>query len=151
MKSEEGQSLVIVAILLVVLVGLLGLVLDSAILFPQKGRLQAAADAGALAGAAMLRAGGSPLAVEEAAQNFARRNGASSCEVTISELVVTVKVGKAVSLTNMFASQSIVEAKASARVEPAPIVETPIPTPGPTPTLILTPTPTPTPVIRLIE
>ena len=52
-KEEDGQSLVMVALLFVVLLGFSALVIDVGTLYVTKAQLQNAADAGALAGAAV--------------------------------------------------------------------------------------------------
>ena len=69
-KEEDGQSLVMVALLFVVLLGFSALVIDVGMLYVTKAQLQNAADAGALAGAAV------PLSdtIEEA-EEYARSNG----------------------------------------------------------------------------
>lgn len=53
-KNEKGQSLVLVALSIAVLIGLAGIVVDGGKLFTTKSELQKAVDAGALAGATML-------------------------------------------------------------------------------------------------
>jgi len=53
-QREEGQSLIIVGALLVVLVGLIGLVVDAGNAYAQRRIVQNAADAAALAGSQML-------------------------------------------------------------------------------------------------
>ncbi|MBB6453316.1 hypothetical protein HNQ94_001764 [Salirhabdus euzebyi] len=53
-SNEKGQSIVLVVIMLVVLVGLAGLVIDGGRLYLAKSQLQKAVDAGALAGADMM-------------------------------------------------------------------------------------------------
>lgn len=57
MKEENGQSLVMVAIFIVVLLGFTGLVIDGGRLYLAKSQLQKAVDAGALAGADLMLEG----------------------------------------------------------------------------------------------
>lgn len=52
--NEEGQSLVLVALFLAILIGFAGLAIDGGRLYLSKSQLQKAADAGALAGAAVM-------------------------------------------------------------------------------------------------
>ena len=81
-KEEDGQSLVMVALLFVVLLGFSALVIDVGMLYVTKAELQNAADAGALAGAAV------PLidTIEEA-EEYARSNGVDD---TILGTTITV-------------------------------------------------------------
>ena len=69
-KEENGQSLVMVALLLVVLLSFSALVIDVGMLYVTKAQLQNAADAGALAGAAVPS---SDTIVK--AEEYARSNG----------------------------------------------------------------------------
>ncbi len=91
-KREEGQSLIIVGALLIVLVALVGLVVDAGNAYAQRRIVQNAADAAALAGAQMLghqddyQWGGDFLRnyqVIETVWDYANRNGASPDEVDI--------------------------------------------------------------------
>lgn len=81
-KEEDGQSLVMVALLLTVLLGFSALVIDVGTLYVTKAQLQSAADAGALAGAAV------PVSdtVTEA-KKYARANGVDD---TVSGTTITV-------------------------------------------------------------
>jgi len=81
-KEEDGQSLVMVALLFVVLLSFSALVIDVGMLYVTKAQLQNAADAGALAGAAV------PLSdtIEEA-EEYARSNGVDD---TVSGTTITV-------------------------------------------------------------
>src|SRR5580658_4608064 len=64
-KSEAGQSLIFVALLMFVLLAIMGLGIDMGYMRYQKGRLQEAADAGAIAGAGEVLYG--TTAVDDAA------------------------------------------------------------------------------------
>jgi hypothetical protein len=57
LKEEKGQSMVMVAVFLVVLIGFAGLAIDGGRLYLAKSQLQKAVDAGALAGADALLSG----------------------------------------------------------------------------------------------
>jgi hypothetical protein len=91
-SSERGQSLVIVALLLVVLIGMLALTLDGGYAYLQRRASQTAADAGALAGARELcETGDANLAVNRALEYTIDRNGALEAIATVEEGVVTVE------------------------------------------------------------
>lgn len=68
---EQGQSLVVVALMLVVLVGFLGLVLDGGNFWSQRRFLQNGADAGALAGARVYATTKDASQATAAARNYA--------------------------------------------------------------------------------
>jgi len=75
-NNEAGQVLVIVALLLVVLVGVMGLAIDMGYLRYMKRRLQTAADAAAIAGALALNScPGGCAAVTTAADSASGENG----------------------------------------------------------------------------
>ncbi len=91
-RREEGQSLIIVGALLIVLIALVGLVVDAGNAYAQRRIVQNATEAAALAGAQMLghqedyRWGGDFLRnyqVIEAVWDYAERNGASAEDVDI--------------------------------------------------------------------
>jgi hypothetical protein len=82
---ERGQTLALIAVMLVGLIGMLGLVLDGGNLYLHRRELQNAADAGALAGARVLAMDGTEAEADGAAQEYAVvRNEADSALVTIS-------------------------------------------------------------------
>jgi Putative Flp pilus-assembly TadE/G-like len=93
-RSERGQSAVIVALLLVVLVGMLALVLDGGNAFWQRREAQNAADAGALAGARTWCNTQNATSAAASAQDYAvNRNGnggAMQADVVVSGGLVTV-------------------------------------------------------------
>ncbi len=90
--KEEGQSLIIVGALLVVLVALIGLVVDAGNAYAQRRIVQNAADAAALAGSQMLvhqedyLTGGNFLRnwqVIQAVEDYAERNGVDPDNLSI--------------------------------------------------------------------
>jgi uncharacterized membrane protein len=54
MRSEEGQSLIVIAVVMIGLIALMGLAIDGGNLFLQRRNAQNAADAAALAGTRLL-------------------------------------------------------------------------------------------------
>jgi hypothetical protein len=91
-RGEEGQSLIIVGALLLILVALIGLVVDVGNAYAQRRIVQNACDAAALAGAQMLvhqedyMAGGAYLRnwqVIETVEDFAERNGVEADALVI--------------------------------------------------------------------
>lgn len=79
-KNEDGQVLVIFALLLVVFIGFAALVIDVGMMYRTKSKMQIAADAAALAGAQDLPS--ASLAIS-AAMNFAEANGAEKSKTTV--------------------------------------------------------------------
>lgn len=91
-RNEEGQSLIIVGALLIVLVALIALAVDVGNAYAQRRIVQNACDAAALAGSQMLvhqedyLNGGAFLRnwqVLEAVEDYARRNGVDPAELAI--------------------------------------------------------------------
>jgi hypothetical protein len=95
-SREEGQSLIIIGSLLLVLVALIGLVVDAGNAYAQRRIIQNAVDAGALAGALQLGRQDDWKAnpadpslylynfqVIDAVEDFARRNGADPQDLSI--------------------------------------------------------------------
>lgn len=77
-NREHGQTLVIIAILLVVFIGMMALVLDGGMAYANRRSSQNAADAAALAGARELCRGSSASVAIAAAQDYAlNKNNAS--------------------------------------------------------------------------
>ncbi len=90
-RGSPGQSLVLVGLMLVALIGMLALVMDGGFAYMRRRAAQVAADAGALAGARELCVTGDPaLAVDAAIDYTVNRNDALEVDVTISDGVVTV-------------------------------------------------------------
>ena len=89
---EKGQSLVLIAITMVGLIAMTALVIDGGQAYTNRRMAQAAADAGALAGAYELCSGASSAAAITAAETLAMDavNGATSATATISGKEVTV-------------------------------------------------------------
>ncbi len=85
-SREQGQSLVVVALMLVALIGFLGLVIDVGNLYAQRRFMQNAADAAALAGARAQAENKSLPEVQTAIREYAlRHNGA---QTVISDVVM---------------------------------------------------------------
>jgi len=95
-SQESGQTLVLVAVLLLGLVAMLGLVLDGGGMYMQRRRMQNAADAGAIAGAVVMAQGADNVQAEAKAREYTMaHNQAQVCEVTIdaARIAVVAKVG----------------------------------------------------------
>ena len=87
-KFEIGQTLPFVVLMLFVLIGMIALILDGGSVMANRRTAQAAADAGAMAGAQRACFGYSDaVAVAEA---YATKNGAQSAAVSLSGSTVTV-------------------------------------------------------------
>lgn len=94
-RSERGQSLVLVTLLLIALIGMLALVLDGGNAYFKRRAAQNAADAGALAGAAELCLTGSvPDAIALAESYAIDHNGAdvANVEVTLGTVAVDTEI-----------------------------------------------------------
>jgi len=150
-SHEQGQALVLVAILLVVLILLAAVAVDGARVYLAREYIQNAADAAALAGALELRASGSWESAIKVAQTYAERNGAQVCHVEGSQLEIAVTVSrieKAYFSGFLGLNEFTVSARAVAEVKPYAAIT---PTLAFYPTLVLTPTPSPTPKVCLVE
>ncbi len=78
-RNEEGQTLPLTVLLMLVLLGVLALVLDGGFAFVQKRRAQNAADAGALSGAvAMVNGEYRDAVLRQTVAQYATSNGAAS-------------------------------------------------------------------------
>ncbi len=93
---QRGQTLVVVAVMLVVLIAFLGLVIDGGNVYAQRRQLQNAADAAALAGARCLAAGQGQATAAAVARQYAASNGADHCIPTTEPYTVTATVSKRV-------------------------------------------------------
>ncbi|MDI7274976.1 MAG: pilus assembly protein TadG-related protein, partial [Anaerolineae bacterium] len=88
--QERGQTLVLVAVMLVGLVSVLALVIDMGNVYSQRRFMQNAADAAALAGARALALGKD---VAQGVHEYAiARNGAQSCQFSVVGDTVAVTV-----------------------------------------------------------
>jgi hypothetical protein len=91
-RSSPGQSLVMVALLLVALIGMLAVTLDGGHAYLQRRAAQTAADAGALAGAReMCLSQDANLAVNRALEYAIDRNQADVTNANVADGVVTVE------------------------------------------------------------
>lgn len=92
---ERGQTLAVVALVLVALMAFLALIVDMGNLYSQRRLMQNAADAGALAGARTLALNKDETAIRQAVQQYAvTRNGAQAYGVNILTRTLTVTVNK---------------------------------------------------------
>jgi hypothetical protein len=89
-QKRNGQTLVQVAILMVVVIACLVIAIDVGHLLTERRRMQNAADAGALAGAWEICFGDPSMAVATAEETAAEKNGAQVADVSIDEWRVTV-------------------------------------------------------------
>lgn len=90
-RSERGQSLVIVTLLLIALIGMLAIVLDGGYAYLQRRIAQNAADAGALAGAReWCMTKNADQAVARALEYAVDRNGAVEADASVDSGEVTV-------------------------------------------------------------
>ena len=92
LNRRRGSVMVLMSLLLLVLLGCAGLAVDYGVLLSDKNRLQRAADAGALAGAAWLKRSGDP-ATDNAnataqAVSVALANGLENNEVTAADVEI---------------------------------------------------------------
>lgn len=87
-RDRRGFAVVYLALMIVVLVGFVSLAVDLGYMYVTKGQLQNAADAGALAGAAMNL--GDSTEVKQKAIEFAAKNKAAGDDVAITEGDVTI-------------------------------------------------------------
>lgn len=83
-KTEAGQSLIFVALLMFVLLAIMGLGIDMGYMRYQKGRLQEAADAGAIAGAAEVLYSDTSTAADAATAADGFTNGSNNVTVTVN-------------------------------------------------------------------
>jgi len=99
-RSERGQSVVIVALLLVALMGMLALAIDGGNAFFKRRESQNAADAGALAGAhEWCNTRNAASAASRANEYAITRNGATKADVTVNNGIVTVSTTITVATT----------------------------------------------------
>lgn len=76
-RDEQGSTLIYISLALMVLLGFAGLALDGSYAFSQRGRMQVAADAAALAGARLVALEKSIDDIDAQVQSIAYANGAS--------------------------------------------------------------------------
>lgn len=90
-RQEEGQSLIQVALMLVVLIGFVGLALDGGDFYAERRRMQNAADAGALAGAWAMCTGNAGQAAAIAA-DYMLKNGDPDVDIDKDVVIDGFKV-----------------------------------------------------------
>lgn len=86
--NEKGQSLVIVALIMVALIAMLAFALDGGNTYFQRRNAQNAADAAAIAGANVYCKDGNASAAQIAAQNYANINGFALADFSINNIAV---------------------------------------------------------------
>lgn len=79
LQNENGQSLVLMALVLTVMIGMAALVIDVGFMYLTKSQLQKAADAACMAGAQELP--GDPDAAESVARSYAEANGTKTSDI----------------------------------------------------------------------
>src|SRR5258705_1364500 len=82
---RSGKILVLLALMLTLLMGMAGLVIDSGLLFASHRNVQNVADSAALAAAMELFRGGTPVQAKDAAKTFVTTyNGLTKATVTVN-------------------------------------------------------------------
>lgn len=98
--NEEGQVVVILAVAFTVLLGFVGLAVDTGVMYLEHNRLVRAADAAALAGAQELPV--DPARAEDLAKEYAGKNGIDpeqlSIDISDDKKTIAVSVDKTVGL-----------------------------------------------------
>jgi len=116
---QSGQTLVVVALALIALLGFLALAIDVGVLYSWRRNMQNAADAGALAGARVICTGGSKAEAIAAAEEYAGVQNRADEVVAVVEGDDVVRVTATADVSLFFArvlgtSQSGVVAEAAA-------------------------------------
>lgn len=83
-KDESGQTLIMVALGMTMLLGFAGFATDVGVMLHEKRELQSAADSAALAGASAMNSGGTATTAQTAGENDVALNGFSGATVTIN-------------------------------------------------------------------
>ncbi|QFT88467.1 hypothetical protein FIU87_07420 [Bacillus sp. THAF10] len=108
-KNDDGNALVLMAFILSLLVGLCGVVIDGGRLYHQKGELQKAIDAAALAGAQQLGKG--QTEIKNTAIEMAAKNGitVAASEITVTSWYVAIykTVPKEMTFAKVFGFSSV--------------------------------------------
>jgi hypothetical protein len=103
-RLEKGQSMVVVALTLIMLVGMLALAIDGGFAYAARRNAQNAADAGALAGVIELcKNRGEVIATESAYEYAVTRNGADDAAINVSTANKTITVTTEITYTSFFA------------------------------------------------
>jgi hypothetical protein len=111
-RSEKGQSMIVVALTLIMLVGILALAIDGGFAYAARRNAQNAADAGALAGVAELCLNkGTVIATERAYEYSVTRNGADDADITFGAggkaITVTTEITYSSFLAGLFGQPEI--------------------------------------------
>jgi len=107
-KKEAGQMIPLIVIMLFVIIGMVALILDGGTIMSNRRSAQAAADAGALAGAQRICAGKSDAAT--VAEDYATgKNDATSAVVTVSgqQVAVTATVQRSSFFARIFGEDNL--------------------------------------------
>lgn len=120
--SENGASLVYVAITMVVLLGMAALALDGSNLYLQRRNMQNAADAAALAGVHVMASGGSKREARQEVRDFAVENDSTAKNVQIRNNSVSLNAERTVEtyFARIFSINSV-DVDAYSKVEFNPI------------------------------
>jgi len=103
-RLEKGQVLPLVVLMMFVIIGMVALLLDGGAIMSNRRTAQAAADAGALAGAQQICEGATGPEAIAVAKNFAQgKNDATFAEATILASGLEIKVATEVERTSFFA------------------------------------------------
>ena len=106
--NKRGQTLVFFALLLPVLMGLTGLVVDVGTLYVEKARLQSSVDAAAAAGAMDLKTLSDHGTSEATARDFLQKNGTSTAAAAAAAVTYPAKPGDpAALLIRVSASEAV--------------------------------------------
>ena len=108
-QHEKGQTLIIFAVVMVVLVALTALVIDGGFAYTKRREAQNAADAGALAGANALCAGNVDQAIPQAIDYAINRNGATDATANLGtkSITVTATIPQETFLAGIFGSDEV--------------------------------------------
>jgi len=126
--SEEGASLVYVAIVMVVLLGMAALALDGSNLYLQRRNMQTAADSAALAGVHALASGESQAKAQAEIQNYAVQNDSTATDIVIDNNSVALNAMRPVEtfFARIFGIDSVdVDAYSKVRYNPIYSIEPP--------------------------
>ncbi len=88
-RSERGQTMVQLALMLVVLLGFAALAIDMGYRYVERRRMQSAADAAALAGAYELCQGKPATVASDRAKEYLTRNGVAAASIAPSDVTIT--------------------------------------------------------------
>lgn len=124
-RSEKGQVLIIVVLLIIAVIGMLALVLDGGMAYTARRKAQNAADAGALSGADTLCRTENALTAQTVALDFAINRNAATTSIALADpTTATVAVTSTVQVDTFFGKllgTDVIDAGASARAGCFPV------------------------------